>query len=170
MNGAYFWVCVAKESYASSTNFLFSPNRIFFFKLCHMYLYLQHLAFLTGDAQQMLVKGKSFPDDHEFLEIYQFHPFANLVRPYITVHVLCLFPGPIIDSTPFTLQVINWDEKLYGYHFKISPKPLVLLIINAFHKLPTLSSWHCTLCPPIFLFPFQSFILSITVSFRCSSS
>lgn len=83
----------------------------------------------------MLVKGKSFPDDHEFLEIYQFHPFANLVRPYITVHVLCLFPGPIIDSTPFTLQVINWDEKLYGYHFKISPKPLVLLIINAFHKL-----------------------------------
>ena len=111
----------------------------------------------------MLVKEKQFLDDHEFLEIYQFHPFANLVWPYVTVDLLCLFPGRIINSAPFTPKVINWDEKLYGYHYKISPKPLVLLISKSFPRLflPTL---HDTVCPAHISLPFP-IVLSLRHGF-----
>lgn len=115
------------------------------------------------EAPPMWVQGKSFPDHHELLEICQFHPFANLVGPHITVCWWHLVPDLIINSTPFHTQTgFNMEDKLYGRHYKNPLRSLALLIGNKFPKRPFL------IFTTLLFTPLSSFSFLATCSFTDS--
>lgn len=107
-------------------------NRFFNFAICIFIFSTLH------SSPQML--SKCWSKRNSFQMIMNSQKSINSIHlqtqhwPQITVELLCLFPGRIINSIPFTPKVINWDEKLHGYYYKISQKPMVVLISNSFPK------------------------------------
>lgn len=115
---------------------------------------------------------ESFLDHHELLEICQFCVSESLAWPYVTVCWLFLYLVwlSVVLLPPSLTKRFNLHNKLYGHHYKISLKPLALLIHYFLPKCSFLIFKPLSFMPLIRPLPFYVFILSFTASFSCFSS